>query len=185
MIHVPNIILVGPMGAGKTTIGRLLAQALERDFLDSDRVIEENAGADIPWIFEKEGEQGFRRRETATLQQLTQEYGAKVVLATGGGAIMREENRTILQQGGLVVYLYATINQQVQRTSRTNHRPLLQTGNRKQILTDLFKERDPLYRQAANLIVKTDSRNPKLVANKVLGAIEEHIKQEKSNECVR
>ncbi|TBR44705.1 shikimate kinase AroK [Marinomonas agarivorans] len=185
MTHVPNIILVGPMGAGKTTIGRLLAQSLGRDFLDSDRVIEENAGADIPWIFEKEGEQGFRRRETSTLQQLTQEYGAKVVLATGGGAIMRKDNRTILQQGGLVIYLYATISQQVQRTSRTNHRPLLKTGNRQQILTDLFKERDPLYRETADVIVKTDSRNPKLVANKVLGAIEQHMKKEKQSECAR
>ncbi len=91
----------------------------------------------------------------------------KWVLATGGGAIMREENREILQQGGLVVYLYATIAQQLQRTSKSNHRPLLQNGNQKQILSTLFNERDPLYRDAAALIVETDARNPKLVANKV------------------
>lgn len=179
MTNVPNIILVGPMGAGKTTIGRLLSQLLKRDFLDSDRVIEENAGADIPWIFEKEGEQGFRRRETSVLQQLTQEYGSQIVLATGGGAITRDENRQILQEGGLVVYLYATISQQLSRTSKSNHRPLLQNGNRKQILTDLFNERDPLYRDAASLIVETDSRNPKLVANKVLDAIKQHVKEGK------
>jgi len=178
MTNVPNIILVGPMGAGKTTIGRLLSQLLIREFLDSDRVIEEQAGADIPWIFEKEGEQGFRRRETAILRLLTQEYGSHVVLATGGGAIMREENRYILQQGGLVVYLYATVAQQLQRTSKSNHRPLLQNGNQKQILSTLFNERDPLYRDAAALIVETDARNPKLVANKVLDAICRHIKKE-------
>lgn len=178
MINVPNIILVGPMGAGKTTIGRLLSQLLERDFLDSDRVIEEHAGADIPWIFEKEGEQGFRRRETSTLKELTQHYGSSIVMATGGGAVMREENRIILSNGGLVVYLYATIAQQLQRTSKSNHRPLLQNGNQKQILTSLFNERDPLYRDVADLIVETDSRNPKFVANKVFNAIQQHMKKE-------
>lgn len=178
MINVPNIILVGPMGAGKTTIGRLLSQLLKREFLDSDRVIEEHAGADIPWIFEKEGEQGFRRRETAILKELTQEYGSRIVLATGGGAVMREENRAILHDGGMVVYLYATVAQQLQRTSKSNHRPLLQNGNQKEILSSLFQERDPLYREVADLIVETDSRNPKLVANKVLSSIQKHVKKE-------
>ncbi|EAQ63119.1 probable Shikimate kinase [Marinomonas sp. MED121] len=180
MIIAPNIILVGPMGAGKTTIGRLLSQSLGREFFDSDRVIEENAGADIPWIFDKEGEEGFRRRETQALQELTKEYGA-IVMATGGGAVMLDENRDILRQGGLVVYLYASVSQQLTRTSKSNHRPLLQNGNPKQILTNLFKARDPLYRDVAGLVVETDSRNPKVVANKVLDAIKRHLKKESAS----
>lgn len=178
MIIAPNIILVGPMGAGKTTIGRLLSQSLEREFFDSDRVIEENAGADIPWIFDKEGEDGFRKRETQALIELTQEHGTAIVMATGGGAILRDENRDILRQGGLVVYLYASVSQQLTRTSKSNHRPLLQTGNPKQILSNLFKIRDPLYRDVAGLVVETDSRNPRVVANKVLDAIKRHLKKE-------
>jgi len=166
------------MGAGKTTIGRLLSQSLEREFFDSDRVIEENAGADIPWIFDKEGEDGFRRRETHALHELTQEYGAAIVMATGGGAVILDENREILRQGGLVVYLYASVSQQLARTSKSNHRPLLKNGNPKQILSNLFKIRDPLYREVASLIVETDSRNPKVVANKVLDAIKRHLKKE-------
>ncbi|WP_438462745.1 shikimate kinase AroK [Marinomonas sp. PE14-40] len=178
MNNAPNIILVGPMGAGKTTIGRLLSQSLGREFFDSDRVIEENAGADIPWIFDKEGEDGFRRRETQALHDLTQEYGSAIVMATGGGAVMRDENRDILRKGGLVVYLYASVAQQLSRTSKSNHRPLLQNGNPKQVLTNLFKLRDPLYRDVAGLIVETDSRNPKVVANKVLDAIKRHLHKE-------
>lgn len=175
MTNAPNIILVGPMGAGKTTIGRLLSQSLKREFFDSDRVIEEKAGADIPWIFDKEGEEGFRRRETNVLYELTQELGESVVMATGGGAVMKEENRRILQQGGLVIYLYATVAQQLSRTSKSNHRPLLQTGNPKETLTRLFQARDPLYKEVADLVVETDTRHPRAVANKVLAAIEQYL----------
>ena len=176
MTNAPNIILVGPMGAGKTTIGRLLSQSLEREFYDSDRVIEENAGADIPWIFEKEGEDGFRKRETQALQGMLEEHAqTPIVLATGGGIVMREENRQILGEQPLVVYLYASVAQQLQRTAKSNHRPLLQTGNPRETLQRLFDTRDPLYRQVASVIVETDSRHPKNVAKKVLDAINKHL----------
>lgn len=178
MMIAPNIILVGPMGAGKTTIGRLLSQSLGNEFYDSDREIEENAGADIPWIFEKEGEEGFRRRETQILQDLTRLDSKPIVLATGGGAVMREENRKILSNGGLVVYLFATIQQQLHRTSKSNHRPLLQTSDPKATLTELFRVRDPLYREVAHVIIETDSRHPKAVANKVLDEIQVYLKSE-------
>jgi shikimate kinase len=174
----PNIILVGPMGAGKTTIGRLLSQSLGNEFYDSDRVIEENAGADIPWIFEKEGEEGFRRRETQALYELTHGLDKPIVLATGGGAVLRSENRDILRQGGLVVYLYATVNQQLIRTAKSNHRPLLKTGDPRETLTNLFAIRDPLYREVADIIVETDTRHPRAVANKVWDAIEHHLNTE-------
>jgi len=107
MTKVPNIILVGPMGAGKTTIGRLISQSMGKEFYDLDKVIEDNAGADISWIFEKEGEDGFRRRETQALADIVQSKTKDCVLATGGGIVMREENRDILHENALVVYLYA------------------------------------------------------------------------------
>lgn len=178
MINAPTIILVGPMGAGKTTIGRLLSQQLGREFFDSDRVIEENAGADIPWIFEKEGEDGFRKRETQTLRTMLEGDQAPVVLATGGGIVMREENRELLKTQLLVVYLFASVNQQLQRTSKSNHRPLLKQGNPKETLKRLFAIRDPLYREVASVIVETDSRHPKSVSNKVLDAIKKHLQTE-------
>ncbi len=167
------------MGAGKTTIGRLLSHSLGREFYDSDRVIEENAGADIPWIFEKEGEDGFRKRETHALECMLQENQESVVLATGGGIVMREENRQLLRDGNaLVVYLYASVSQQLHRTSKSNHRPLLKTGDPKATLKKLFQVRDPLYRDVATLVVETDSRHPKSVANKALEAIKRHLKSE-------
>ncbi|WP_133004298.1 MULTISPECIES: shikimate kinase [Marinomonas] len=178
MIKAPNIILVGPMGAGKTTIGRLLSHSLGREFYDSDRIIEENAGADIPWIFEKEGEDGFRKRETQALECMLHNQDC-VVLATGGGIVMREENRELLSNSdALVVYLYASVSQQLHRTSKSNHRPLLQTSDPKATLNALFKVRDPLYREVATLVVETDSRHPKSVANKALEAIKRHLKSE-------
>lgn len=111
-----NLILVGPMGAGKSTIGRLLAKELRIPFRDSDKEIEVRTGADIPWIFDVEGEQGFRDREQSVIADLAQDHG--VVLATGGGAVMRPENRTALRAGGRVVYLHASIEQQIGRTAK-------------------------------------------------------------------
>ena len=128
-----NIYLIGPMGAGKTTIGRLLAEELNKQFLDSDLVIEERAGADISWIFDVEGEAGFRVREKNVIKELT--TLDNIVLATGGGAILAEENRKHLRRGGTVIYLMATITQQVERTRRDQKRPLLQnTYNRSLIM---------------------------------------------------
>ena len=125
-----NVFLVGPMGAGKTTIGRFLAGELKLEFKDADREIEERCGADISWIFDMEGEEGFRRRETEVIEELAQDSG--LCIATGGGAVLKAENRTALMAHGIVVYLKTSVDQQVQRTSRDKKRPLLQTGNPRQ-----------------------------------------------------
>ena len=130
-----RIILVGPMGAGKSTIGRQLSNALKKDFKDSDHEIVARTGASIPLIFEIEGEEGFRKREAAMIDELTQLDG--IVLATGGGAVLRGENRRALKERGVVIYLYASIDQLFERTSRDRNRPLLQTENPRQKLKDL------------------------------------------------
>ena len=161
-----NLILVGPMGAGKSTIGRLLAKELHLPFKDSDKEIEVRTGANIPWIFDKEGEPGFRDRETAMIVELSHENG--IVLATGGGAVMRPENRLALRNGGRVVYLHASIEQQVARTSRDRNRPLLRNANPEKILRDLLAIRDPLYREIADLVVETDERPPRMVVLDIL-----------------
>lgn len=154
------------MGAGKSTIGRLLSQELKLTFVDSDREIEERAGADIPWIFDVEGEAGFRDREEAVIQELCARSGQ--VLATGGGAILRETNRSNLQAGGYVVYLHTTVAQQLERTARDKNRPLLQTENPAAVLEALFATRDPLYRQTCDLMVCTDRRHPRSVVNEII-----------------
>ena len=161
-----NLILVGPMGAGKSTIGRLLAKELHLPFKESDKEIEVRTGANIPWIFDKEGEPGFRDRETAMIVELCHENG--IVLATGGGAVMRPENRQALRNGGRVVYLHASIEQQVARTSRDRNRPLLRNANPEKILRDLLAVRDPLYREIADLVVETDERPPRMVVLDIL-----------------
>jgi len=168
------------MGAGKTTIGRLISQSMGKEFYDLDKVIEDNAGADIPWIFEREGEDGFRKRETQALSTIIQEDTDNSVLATGGGIVMRKENRDLLRDDALVVYLYASVSQQLYRTSKSSHRPLLQTDDPKATLRKLFEVRDPLYREVATLVIETDARHPKAVANKVLDAIKRHLKMETS-----
>ena len=122
-----RVVLVGPMGAGKSTIGRMLAKELGYRFLDSDRIIEERCGANIPWIFDVEGEDGFRQRETAMLDELSNEMGT--VLATGGGAVMRAENRGLLKKNSVVIYLKTSIDQQVERTRKDRNRPLLQNDD--------------------------------------------------------
>ncbi len=154
------------MGAGKSTIGRLLAKELHLPFKDSDKEIEVRTGANIPWIFDKEGEPGFRERETAMIVELCHENG--IVLATGGGAVMRPENRLALRNGGRVVYLHASIEQQVARTSRDRNRPLLRNANPEKILRDLLAIRDPLYREIADLVIETDERPPRMVVLDIL-----------------
>ena len=154
------------MGAGKSTIGRLLAKELHLPFKDSDKEIEVRTGANIPWIFDKEGEPGFRDRETAMIVELCHENG--IVLATGGGAVMRPENRLALRNGGRVVYLHASIEQQVARTSRDRNRPLLRNANPEKILRDLLAIRDPLYREIADVVVETDERPPRMVVLDIL-----------------
>ena len=166
----PNVFLVGPMGAGKSTIGRLLAAELNLNFRDSDRVIEERTGADIPWIFDMEGEEGFRERETAVLLELTNERDA--VIATGGGIVLRAQNRELMKSSGFVCYLTASIDQLVERTARDKKRPLLQVENPRQKIIDLLALRDPLYQEAADFIVSTDRRSPKAVAQEIASLVQ-------------
>ena len=164
-----NVILIGPMGAGKTTIGRLLAAKLHFEFIDSDHIIEERTGANIPWIFDVEGEEGFRKRETAILEEVI--TLDKTVIATGGGIVVKACNREILKSADAVIYLTATIDQLVSRTSKDKKRPLLQVDNPREKIISLFNERDPLYRESATHTILTDQSSPKLVVQKILDAI--------------
>lgn len=162
----PNIYLVGPMGAGKTTIGRRLAAARGMDFVDSDHEIEARTGVDIPYIFEKEGEAGFRRREKQIIKELSARQN--IVLATGGGAILDPDNRRVLAARGTVIYLHASVAQQLVRTARASNRPLLQQAtDRRAVLEQLLRIRDPLYREIADLVVETDHRSARAVIREI------------------
>ena len=161
-----RVYLVGPMGAGKTTIGKYLAQQLKLGFADTDSEIEARTGADIPWIFDVEGEEGFRDREQQVVEEMT--LWDNVVLATGGGVVLRPENRRALAGRGFVVYLYATVEEQVRRTRRDRRRPLLQKGDPEQVLRELMAVRDPLYREIADHIIETDSCSPRSVAQRLV-----------------
>ncbi len=154
------------MGAGKSAVGRQLARTLHLTFMDSDDEIESRTGVDIPFIFEKEGEAGFRKREAKVIDDLSKMDS--VVLATGGGVVVEAKNRSNLGGRGLVVYLYTTVDQQLARTQKGRERPLLQNGDRKQILEDLMSERDALYREIADLIIETDGRKVRAVANEIV-----------------
>ncbi|CCG94193.1 MULTISPECIES: shikimate kinase AroK [Marinobacter] len=164
-----RVVLVGPMGAGKSTIGRLLARELGYRFLDSDRIIEERCGANIPWIFDVEGEDGFRQRETSMLEELSNEVGT--VLATGGGAVMRAENHGLLKKNAVVVYLKTSIDQQVERTRKDRNRPLLQNDDPEGVLRRLFAIRDPLYTELADIVMFTDRKSPRLVVRQLVNRI--------------
>lgn len=154
--------MVGLMGAGKTTIGRLLAKHLRKTFIDSDHELESRTGASVPLIFELEGEDGFRDREETLLDELTQH--SNIVLATGGGAVLRENNRLRLRQRGLVVYLKADVNELLQRTRYDKNRPLLHTPDPKAKLEKLSLERDPLYREVADVIFDSSHQSlPSLI----------------------
>lgn len=154
-----NIYLVGLMGAGKTTVGRQLARLLQLPFYDSDKAIEERTGVDIPTIFEFEGEEGFRNREQKMIAQLTELKG--IVLATGGGAILRKENRELLTKNGYVVYLHCDVNKLLERTRRDSNRPLLDTADPKARLETLFEIREPFYQACADLVVDTGTLQSK------------------------
>jgi len=160
------------MGSGKSTIGRFLSNELKLEFIDSDKVIEERAGANIPWIFDVEGEDGFRNREEAVIDQVSEQDN--IVLATGGGVVMRENNRKVLRERGFVIYLLTSVDQQVERTARDKNRPLLQTENPRAKLEALLKIRDPLYRQTADLIMRTDRRHPRGVIGEIVKALKKH-----------
>jgi len=166
-----RIFLVGPMGAGKTAVGRQLARRWGMKFYDSDQEIQSRTGVDIPFIFEKEGEAGFRERESAVIDELTIIPGA--VLATGGGVVLRSENREHLAQRGTVVYLHASVEQQAERTRHSRDRPLLFTQDPARKLGELFAERDPLYRGIADLVVETDRRRVKCVVDEICLRLEQ------------
>jgi len=161
-----NIFLVGLMGAGKTTIGRLLARRLDMTFIDSDHEIEARTGATIPWIFEIEGEASFRRREADVIRELTAQKG--IVLATGGGAVLNPASRTLLAERGTVVYLRASVSSILQRTAHDKNRPLLQTADPRRKLEDLTAQREPLYREIADMVIDTGRPNVQSMVQTIL-----------------
>lgn len=160
-----NIFFVGLMGAGKTTVGRSLAKALHKTFYDTDQEIEKRTGVRIPLIFELEGESGFRRREFAIIEELSQMHN--IVLATGGGAVLLEDNCTNLKKNGTVIYLRANVHELWMRTRNDKNRPLLQNADPKLKLESLFKERDPLYREVATHIVDTGGQPVSAIIHKI------------------
>ncbi|SES63929.1 shikimate kinase AroK [Thorsellia anophelis] len=167
---VKNIILIGPMAAGKTTIGKHLAKQLNRPFYDSDEEIETRAGINISWIFDVEGEAGFRVREEKIIAELCQLD--EIVLSTGGGAIKSEKTRKLLKEMGIVVYLSTSVEKQLQRTRNDSKRPLLKNAPSKKILLEqLALERNPLYIETAHIIIQTDIYKPKTVANMIIEEI--------------
>lgn len=171
MKQTENIYLIGLMGAGKTTIGRQLAGALQLPFYDSDKAIEENTGVDIPTIFEYEGEKGFRNREQTMIARLTEIEG--IVLATGGGTVLREQNTKLLKQNGFVVYLQCSVDHILQRTRRDTQRPLLKTDNPRERIESLFEQREPLYLDCADFVVDTGEMQTKAVVKAILKAFQQ------------
>lgn len=179
---LPSIFLVGPMGAGKTTIGKLIAKHLGREFFDCDWLIVQQTGADIPWIFEKEGEAGFRERETRALGELV--IKPKIIMATGGGAVESPVNRELLKKG-IVIYLNAPVDVQLARTKKDKNRPLLQNDNPRAVLETLYNRRNPLYCEVADIIVPTGRAYPKQMAIDILLKLAEYHKKQKSNLSTR
>jgi len=166
MLAKSNLILVGPMGSGKSAVGKQLARLLGLPFYDSDTEIERRTGVDIPFIFEKEGEAGFRQREHETLEVLT--TMKHIVLATGGGAVLLPENRRILAERGRVIYLKTSIAQQVERVRQGRARPLLGNVDPAVKLAELMELRAPLYTEIADITVATDNRKVRTVAEDIL-----------------
>lgn len=165
-----NLFLIGPMGAGKSAVGRQLARLLHLDFFDSDEEIENRTGVDIPFIFEKEGEEGFRKREVKVIDELSQRQG--IVLATGGGAVLDAGSRSHLGGRGYVIYLHTTVAQQLERTQRGRNRPLLDSEDKEEVLQELMTVRDPLYREIADLVIETDGRRVREVAQEIRDALQ-------------
>lgn len=179
--RIPSrIFLVGPMGAGKTSVGRDLARRLGREFLDVDHELERRTGVSIPWIFDVEGEAGFRRREAEVIDELTQRD--EVVLATGGGAVTTPANRDVLGARGVVVYLYASVAVQAQRTQGDRHRPMLHQGDEDptERLETLMAERDPLYRSVADVVIETSGGTARSVADELIEKLSSDTEQSTS-----
>lgn len=167
-----NIFLVGMMGAGKTTLGRALARRLQREFVDTDRVLVERTGVPVATIFEIEGEPGFRRRECQVLTELAGRDG--VVIATGGGVVLSAENRALMRDHGTVVYLRARLESLWERTRQDGTRPLLATADPKATLAAILEARDPLYRDAAHIVVDTGAQSTSTLASRVVRALRDH-----------
>jgi len=167
-----NIFLVGMMGAGKTTLGRALARRLGREFVDCDRVLVERTGVPVATIFEIEGEEGFRRRESGVLQELCARD--RCVIATGGGVVLTEANRDLMRTSGTVVYLKARLESLWERTRHDSTRPLLATPDPRARLAELLAEREPLYRQTAHVVVETGQQSPATAVGRVLAALRDH-----------
>ena len=168
-----NIILVGPMGSGKSTIGNIMAKRLHRDFKDSDHFIEDRTGVDIARIFDIEGEQGFRDRESNALKEILGQNNQ--VIATGGGAIVREKNQKLLKKTGFIIFLDTTVNQQMQRLRRDKKRPLLQTENPRERLENLLEQRRPIYLELADLVIPTDKRVARKLAADIIKQLPENL----------
>ncbi len=160
-----NIFLIGPLGSGKTTIGRQIAARLDMQFYDSDKEVENRTGVDIALIFEIEGEDGFRKRESKILDELTALNG--ILLATGGGAILSEDNRDRLKSRGKVIYLKSSLENLLERTSRDKRRPLLNTDDRKTTMLKMLETRGPLYEDSADIIVQTDNNAIKQIVTNI------------------
>ena len=171
-MSVKNVILIGPMGVGKTTVGKALARILGIAFVDCDQEMERRTGVSIPTIFDIEGEDGFRKREIEILSDVSS--GRDMVIATGGGVIMREENRRVLKESGVVVYLTASVNKLVRRTKNSKTRPLLQQGDPEQRIEQLMSEREPFYQEVADLVIEVDDRSPQFIAHRLKEAIDAH-----------
>lgn len=161
-----NIFLIGPMGAGKSSVGKFLAQQLKMDFYDTDEEIEKRTGVEIGWIFDLEGEEGFKRRETAVIKELV--GLSNIVLATGGGSILEAENREILTKNGIVIYLEVSLDYQHHRTLNELRRPLLRVKNRQEMLEKLYHERKPFYKEMAEYEVHTDNRSIRDVVDEII-----------------
>ncbi len=170
MNQAQRIILIGPMGAGKTTIGRQLAKTLSMDFVDSDHEIESRTGANIPLIFDLEGEEGFRQREMDVIDELSQRK--QLVLATGGGVVLKPENRQHLHDRGIVIYLQAEIDQLLNRTRHDRNRPLLQTENPHKKFEELMAIREPLYLETAHITINTEQQSINHTVNRIISALE-------------
>ena len=162
-----NIVLVGPMGSGKTTVGRRLAHELNQDFFDTDHEIIDKTGVNIDYIFDIEGEKGFRKRESKILENLCQM--SNIILATGGGIVLLPKNRKILKNSGLVVYLSSSVNQLLKRTAKSKTRPLLEnSSNRRKTITELLEARDVYYREVASVVVDTTGKKLHEVINIII-----------------
>ncbi len=174
-----NIFLIGPMGSGKTSLGRRVARRLGLEFHDCDLELEQRTGASVNLIFDIEGEAGFRKREAALIKELS--AGSKRLIATGGGAVLNPDNRACMKSAGLVVYLRTSVDQQLRRLERDRQRPLLQAEDRVERLEKLGRERNPIYESMADVIINSENRSLRRMTRKVCNAVEKALEERKAS----